>query len=217
MAARKPTASGPNDDDVQALLDRHHCPVPFHEVRTRFLGNIASPIPSASPLDAVKDLWGGDLPVFDSADAANELIGGLVAGLWNRLTRHQDRNASFRLRRLEVSATRESLGRVALVRAQEVGGFIEGLFGKEESLDLPERAHRALNTLAEMRALLAGMKVLIEDPAKPATPADLAETLRNLRALTKAAESEIHEAVLACTRARRQALKQVPTVKPVLS
>ncbi len=42
MAKRRtpPTAS---DDQVRALLDRYHCPVPFHAVRTRFLGNIASP------------------------------------------------------------------------------------------------------------------------------------------------------------------------------
>ena len=31
------------DDEVRALLVRYRCPVPFHEVRTRFLGNIASP------------------------------------------------------------------------------------------------------------------------------------------------------------------------------
>ena len=42
MAKRRaaPTAS---DDKVRALLDRYQCPVPFHAVRTRFLGNIASP------------------------------------------------------------------------------------------------------------------------------------------------------------------------------
>ena len=40
---------------------------------------------------------GGELPVFGSIDAANELIGATIMGLWNRLTRHQDRNAPFRL------------------------------------------------------------------------------------------------------------------------
>ena len=38
---------------------------------------------------------------------ANELIGALVMGLWNRLTRHQERAVPFRLIRLEVPATRE--------------------------------------------------------------------------------------------------------------
>ena len=50
---------------------------------------------SASPLDTVKELWGGELPEFPDIDAANELIGALVIGLWNRLTQHQDRADAF--------------------------------------------------------------------------------------------------------------------------
>jgi hypothetical protein len=92
-----------SDEQVRALLERYRCPVPFHEVRTRFLGNIATPVMSASPMRVVEDLWGGELPVFDTIDEANELIGALVAGLWNRLTRHQDRNSPFRLTRIEPS------------------------------------------------------------------------------------------------------------------
>ncbi len=46
MKARKPTTTGPGDDEVRLLLDRYKCPIPFHEVRTRFLGNIASPVMS---------------------------------------------------------------------------------------------------------------------------------------------------------------------------
>jgi hypothetical protein len=74
------------DEQVRTLLERYKCPVPFHEVRTRFLGNIATPVVSASPLKVVEDLWGGELPAFDSIDAANELIGALVLGLWNSAT-----------------------------------------------------------------------------------------------------------------------------------
>jgi hypothetical protein len=70
-----------SDEQVRTLLERYKCPVPFHEVRTRFLGNIATPVVSASPLKVVEDLWGGELPAFDSIDAANELIGALVMGL----------------------------------------------------------------------------------------------------------------------------------------
>jgi hypothetical protein len=55
-------------------------------VRTRFLENIASPLMSASPIETVRGLWGGQLLPFDDINAANELIGALVMGLWNRLT-----------------------------------------------------------------------------------------------------------------------------------
>ena len=80
----KPPVKAVRDDEIRALLDRYRCPVPFHMVRTRFLGNIASPIMSASPLDTLKGLWGGELPEFDSLDAVNGLLAVLVMGLWNR-------------------------------------------------------------------------------------------------------------------------------------
>ena len=83
--SRSPPVKAVSDDEVRTLLDRYQCPVPFHAVRTLFLGNIASPILSASPLDTVKALWGGELPEFDSLGAINELLAVLVMGLWNRL------------------------------------------------------------------------------------------------------------------------------------
>ena len=107
-----PTRADPSpasDGQVRALLERYGCPVPFHEVRTRFLGNIASPVMSASPIKVVEYLWGGELPPFNTIDEANELIGALVMGLWNRLTRHQDRALPFRLTRIETAPTRAGL------------------------------------------------------------------------------------------------------------
>ena len=56
--ARPPTAS---DGQVRALLERDECPVPFHAVRTRLLGNIASPDMQGSPIRMVEALWGGEL------------------------------------------------------------------------------------------------------------------------------------------------------------
>jgi hypothetical protein len=79
-----PTRANPSptsDEQVRALLERYKCPVPFHEVRTRFLGNIASPVMSTSPIKVVQELWGGELPPFGTIDDANELIGALVMGL----------------------------------------------------------------------------------------------------------------------------------------
>ena len=87
IKARKSTTTGPGDDEVRLLLDRYNCPIPFHEVRTRFLGNIASPALSSPPIETVKGLWGGELPPLDDINAANELIGALVMGLWNKPAR----------------------------------------------------------------------------------------------------------------------------------
>jgi hypothetical protein len=214
--AKRTTPPTASDEEVRALLDRYHCPVPFHAVRTRFLGNIASPDMQSSSMEMVKAQWGGALPTFDSIDDVNELLGALVIGLWNQLTRHQERSAPFRLTRMEVPATREGQATLAQLRREELEGFVDGLFGDEESLDLPERAHKALGALAEIRAMLEASQVLAEDPTKKAQPGEIAVTLGHFRELTRIAEHEMHEAVLSCTRARRQMLAALPACRPVL-
>ena len=208
-----PTAT---DEDVRALLARYRCPVPFHEVRTRFLGNVASPAMSSSPIKMVEDLWGGELPAFDSMDAANELISALVMGLWNRLIRHQDRDSPFRLTRIETAPTREALAALALMRVQEIEGFVHGLFGREEEIDLPERAHRALDDLGKMRALFGAVQKVASGVVKDAALDNMEVTLRHMREMTKSAEHAMHTVVLYCKRARRQMLAGVLASKPTM-
>ncbi len=101
----KKTAKVPPEKVAKALLAKHACPVPFHAVRTRFLGNIATPEMSVSPVQIIKDLWGGELPAFDSMEEFNDLLEALVQGLWNELTRHQKRSQPFRLTRTSMDAT----------------------------------------------------------------------------------------------------------------
>jgi hypothetical protein len=64
--------------------------------------------------------------------------------------------------------------------------------------------------------MLEASRELADDLTKPAEPADIALTLGHFRELTRIAEHEMHEAVLSCTRARRQMLQALPTTKPVL-
>ena len=205
-----------SDEQVRALLVRYACPVPFHEVRTRFLGNIASPAIGVSPMKMVESLWGGKLPEFDTKDAVNELIGALFMGLWNRLTKHQDRNAPFRMTRSSIAPTREGLATLALMRRQELDGFVEGLFGQEEVVDVPERALRGLDNLADMRALFAATADFATDETKPAPLKEMETTLRLLREMTKNAEHEMHAIVLSCKRARKLMLSGRPAKKPTI-
>jgi hypothetical protein len=214
-----PTSTNPppaSDERVRALLERYNCPAQFHEVRTRFLGNIASPVMSASPLRVVEDLWGGELPPFDAIDQANELIGALVMGLWNRMTRHQDRASPFRLLPTETAPTREGLAALALMRRQELDGFVAGLFGRSDVIDLPERARRGLNELAEMRGAFVAVFEVISDETKSASERDMETTLRHMREMTKSAEHEVHAIVMACARARKQMLARMPTKRPTV-
>lgn len=206
----------PDEKTIRALLEKHVCPTPFHEVRTRFLGNIATPDLTASPLRIVESLWGGELPLFDSMDEANELIGVLVQGLWNALTKHQKRSRPFRLVRLSPEPTPKNLTYFAQVRRQELEGFIEGLFNGQDRIDLPERAHQALGHLGELRAMMAGIEDLVARDIQAESRTQLETTFQHVRELTWIMEAEIHEAVLSCTRARQQMLEGIPTENPTL-
>jgi len=212
----KPKFRAPSEQAIRSLLDRYGCPVPYHEVRTRFLGNITTPLMGIAPMQVVKDLWGGELPPFDTMDDVNELIGILINGLWNDLTKHQKRSAPFRLTRPTVEPTAKDLGRYALIRQQELEGFVEGLFNGEDHIDLPERAHEALGHLGELRAMMAGICDLVARDVEAESKTTLETTFKHVRELTRIMEAEIHEAVLSCTRARRQMTETVATHHPTM-
>jgi hypothetical protein len=196
---------GPTDEQVRLLLVLYRCPVPFHIVRTRILGSIASPELDVSPIERVKSLWGEESPEFKSAASLNELMEALAKGLWNRLARHQQRRVPFRLLRIDVPLDRGGLDRLALIRREELEGFLEGLVGPKEEIDLPERAYRALDQLSEIREffLWTGQGVR-SDALEPAIRAEITNMLGTL---TRIAEHEIHETVLSCARARRAKLR----------
>ena len=199
-----PKFKSPTEKTIRALLERYACPVPYHEVRTRFLGGIASPILGLSPLRIVNELWGGELPPFDSIDDLNELLNVLINGLWNSLTKHDSRSSPFRLARLNLEPSAKNLGLFAQVRRQELEGFVEGLCNGQDQLDLPERAHQALEHLGELRAIMAGIEDLVALDIEAESRTELETTFKHVRELTKIMEVEIHAAVMSCARARRQ-------------
>ena len=58
---------------VRALLERYACPVPFHVVRMRFFGNIASPDSTHRPLKPLSASGAENCPSSINRAAANEL------------------------------------------------------------------------------------------------------------------------------------------------
>jgi hypothetical protein len=205
-----------DSQQVRDLLRRYACPVPYHEVRTRFLGNIATPKLSASPLNVTKGLWGGAFPEVESIEDLNRLIDALINGLWNALTIHQKRGEPFRLVKVPLEPSVTNLARLALVRRQELDGFVEGLFDGWGEIDLPEKAHASRGVLAEMRAIMGGAHDFATRTVEPADPAQIQQTFRHLRELTKVIEREINAVVLDCTRARRQAIREATAKAPTL-
>lgn len=212
---QKPKTRFAGDKRIRELLARHGCPTPFHTVRTLFLGNIATPRLEASPMQVIKELWGGELPEFQDIAEVNALFEELLA-LWNALTKHQARSVPFRLVRETIRPTRDDIARLCRMRCEELECFLDGLYGPEESLDLPERAAAGMDALGEIRAMHHGALQLLEDATQSPSEPELAETLRNLEKLTPLAEKELHAVVLTCVRARRQALSEFGVRKPTV-
>lgn len=212
---KPPSLRYAGDARIRELLRAHDCPTPFHAVRTRFLGNIATPRLDASPIEAIKELWGGELPEFAEIGDANDLFQNLM-GFWNHLTKHQSRSKPFRFFRLPSKATHDHLLELCRTRTEEIEGFIDGLFGSDESIDLLERAVEGMEHLGEINAMLHGVLGLLENQKQSATDQERAETQRNVEDLTDIAEKEIHAVVLSCVRARRDALGQLGTSRPTM-
>ena len=207
-------SAAPTDKDVQAVLVRYRCPTPLHVLRTLMLGHIASPSLDISPMALLAQAWGGDFPEFASPDEAGMVIGVLLNGLWNRLSEHQSTRKPFRLPHFEVAATRQAVHDLALLRAQELKGFADGLFGADDDMLLPEKAHEALTKLAEMQAFFDGAAALLADESKLAPAQELKGLLRNLQQMTIAADEQINKTLQSCKRARGQRLE---ALSPVVS
>ena len=213
---KKPSPRHVGHQSARALLTRYACPIPFHAVRTRFLGNIATPTLDASPVQTIKRLWGGELPEFNDMATINELFEALMR-LWNELAQHQSDTKPYRLVRMTVTPAPDNLQRVCRTRVEELEGFIDGLFGDKDAIDLPERANEALSHLGEINAMMRGILDLMErESAPPASEQDFVRILGEVRELSRIAEKELHALVLSCTQARQQVLAAIAVDKPTI-
>lgn len=181
------------------------------------MGNIATPDMTASPMQTIRDLWGGELPDFETKEDAEILLTGLMQGLWNGLSNHQKRTNPFKLTRVKTEQPSwEALARLSLIRREELDGFIEGLFAGHDEIDLPEKAHGATNILGELRAMIAGVHELATTKATPTDVMELEGLIKQIRELSIIAEKEINVAIQSCKRARAQMLETYAAEKPVL-
>lgn len=186
-----------------AMLERYDCPMPYHAVRTHFLGAMSGTAP-VQLMKVLARIWDGTLPAFASIEAVNELLGTLLNGLWNELTVHQDDKQPYRLMPTPVRATRKGLASLAKTRAEEIDGFLTGVFGDQENLEVPEPMGTSLDTLMELVGIFAGMQALLEDPEKPASTEDLEGLKAHVVELTAIAEREIHDVVIGTRVLREQ-------------
>jgi len=214
MAARGKKQSV-DDGAIRALLKRYACPIRYHQLRARFMGNITTPDMNASPMQEIHRVWNDELPVFEDKGEAEAFFGTLLQGMWNGLSAHQKRSDPFKLARLKTApASYEYLGRLAKVRREELDGFIDGLFAGQEEMDFPESAHKAVGTLGELRSLFAATEDMALSPPELADVSTMEQTAKHLRELTRIAELEINTIIQSCRKARQQMLETQPMERP---
>jgi len=197
---------------MKVLLERYACPLPFYQLRARLMGNIATPDMTASPMQEIQRIWNNELPVFDNKSEAEEFFDVLFQGLWNGLSAHQKRTEPFKLTRIATApASLEFLSKFARVRREEIEGFVEGLFGDTDEVDLPESAHKAVAILGEMRSIFAATEQLA---SQPASVASITETIKHFQQMTRIAEHEINVVIQSCKKARARAIETLPMGRP---
>jgi len=213
LAKRKPAKE---HGEVITLLDRYKCSVPFHAVRTRFIGSICSPVEPVAPLQTLKNLWGGEYPAFDAIEDVNHLLNTLINGLWNELTAHQNPDYPFRLTPLTTRPTSDSLRLLAFTRQQEIEGFVDGVFGHHENLDFPESAHHAMQVLQDLHGMFSGAVHLFDNPNPQEDDSGLPGLVTNLNEVSRIVESEMNVAIQSLARARVQGNVSTSMAKPTM-
>ena len=188
---------------LKEFVTVYRCPLPAHVVRVRVMGAIASPVGPTSPLETMRTLWGGELPTLPTVEQFQGLLETFVGGIWNDLVSHQTPETPFALVPVDLAMTQEGLHRYARTRSEEVIGFLEGILGGGDSVDVPPESHEALGILEELASMLLGITDLFErgDGADGVT--GYTELAQNLAELTKIATVEMNRVIQASYEARQ--------------
>ena len=116
---------------------RYGCPAPFHVVRMRFWGAIASPLPDVLPAKIIEGLWTAGSPPLKDTSEAEQFFRSLL-GLWNHMARFQTGSPPLQLMKVSGFETRELLHGAAKHRVEELyDGFMRGFTGGHEAIDVP--------------------------------------------------------------------------------
>ena len=126
----------------------------------------------------------------------------------NDLTKHQERKHPFKLQRINATAKRDSLLRLATTRREELDGFAEGLFGSHDDIDLPKRASDSVEQIGDLRALFFNTERMLSDKTISSTTNELVDLKKSYTELSKTAEKELHAAMISCAQTRQRQLMQ---------
>ena len=209
--ANKPkTTSAAMYADVRRLLKKYHCQFELHQIRTRFMGAIASPIDQINPNLEIQALWQGQMPNFASIDAANEFMQVFVMGLWNEQATHFGTGHTFKLAENDPEPTEKGLKAHAKLRFEELASFMAGFFQGEDSLRVSDEISDCMDVLDDLVAMFGGLARLPKERQVPGQE-QIRDLIDQLVDLTKIAEKELNQ-IIAISAQERQGSDSPPQV-----
>lgn len=200
----KPKFPYAGDAALKRLLERYHCPAPFHVVRMRFWGEIVSPSLQASPIKTIESLWPNGLPTFEDGNEANAFFQALMS-LWNNVARFQD--GLLKLQKIDKTDTREALHAAAKLRVEELyDGFMQGFTGGNEQLDVPPGVGDLLGRVEKSIELLATTRNTFAKPPGPEDAVMLAELSSVFPEIDRAVHADLNAIAVAVKNWRKEQL-----------
>jgi hypothetical protein len=200
----KPKFPYAGDAALKRLLERYHCPAPFHVVRMRFWGEIVSPSLQSSPIKTIESFWPNGLPTFEDSGEANAFFQALMS-LWNNVARFQD--GSLKLQKIDKVDTREALHTAAKLRVEELhDGFMHGFTGGNRQIDVPLGVGDLLARIEKGIELLAMTRNTFAKPPGPDDAAMLAELGGIFPEVDRAVQADLNAIAVAVKNWRREQL-----------
>lgn len=193
----KPKFPYAGDAALKRLLERYHCPAPFHVVRMRFWGEIVT-----SPIKTIESLWPNGLPAFGDGEEANAFFQALMS-LWNNVARFQD--GSLKLQKIDKVDTREALHATAKLRVEELyDGFMHGFTGGNQQIDVPPGVGDLLARIEKGIELLATARNTFAKPPGPEDTAMLAELGGIFPVVDRAVQADLNAIAVAVKNWRKE-------------
>ncbi|WP_419799132.1 MAG: hypothetical protein ACNI26_05545 [Terasakiella sp.] len=159
MATNKPEKYI-GDAGVAKFLEQYKSQVPFHVVRMRVLGALASPNKDLLPVMVIASFWGeNDFPKFVKK-AESESFFATFMGLWRRIEKMAIARNPLLSARGKL-ATLDAAKELLLRRVEELdAGFIEGFWGGEDDMKMASATAALIDGLGEEAE---GFSVLLQD------------------------------------------------------
>lgn len=125
------------DAGVAKFLEQYGSATPFHVVRLRVLGALASPNKDLLPVMVIASFWPEDkFPKFVTKDEADTFFSTFM-GLWRRLEKMSEASQNMLSATGKIPSL-EDARETLLRRVEEVdAGFIEGFWGGLDDMPMP--------------------------------------------------------------------------------